>query len=57
MVKLRWLEVRRIKKIEVIVEGVNLLKKVRQLQVKDDEIVKAVKKMKWEEIKILRNEK
>jgi len=46
LVKLRWLEVRRIKKIEVIVEGVNLLKKVRQLQVKDDEIVKAVKKMK-----------
>jgi len=32
--------------VEVIVEGVDLLKKIRQLRVRDDEVVKAVEEMK-----------
>jgi len=33
-------------RVEVIVEGVDLLEKVRQSKVKDNEVVKAVEKMK-----------
>jgi len=46
LVKLEWLEVRRTKEVEVIIEGIDLLKKVKQSRVKDDEIIKAVKKIK-----------
>ena len=34
----------------------NLLEKVKQLRVKDDEVIKAVKEIKQAEIKILRDE-
>jgi len=33
-------------KVKVIVEGVDLLEKVRKSRVKDDEVVKAVEEMK-----------
>ena len=46
LVKPEWLEVRRIERVEVIVEGVNLLEKVRKLKVKDNEVVKVVEEMK-----------
>jgi len=45
-VKPKWLETRRTEKIEIIVEGVNLLEKVKQSKVKDNEVVKAVEEMK-----------
>ena len=45
-VKLEWLEVRKMEKVEVIVEEVDLLEKVKQSKVKDDEIIKAVDEMK-----------
>jgi len=32
--------------VEVIIEGVNLLEKVRQLEVKNNRVVKAVEEMK-----------
>jgi len=32
--------------VEVIIEGVDLLKKVRQSRVKDDEVVKAIEEIK-----------
>jgi len=35
---------------------VNLLEKVKQLRVKDDEVIKAVKEIKQAEIKMLRDE-
>ena len=57
LVKLEWLKVRKTKKVEVIVEGVNLLEKVRWLKVKDNKVVKAVKEMKQAGVKILRDEK
>ena len=46
LVKPEWLEVRRTEKVEVIVEEVDLLEKVRQSKVKDDEVVKTVEKIK-----------
>jgi len=46
LVKAEWLEVRRIEKVEVIVNGVDLLEKVWQSKVKDDEVVKAVEEIK-----------
>ena len=56
MVKLKWLEVRKIEKVEVIVEGMDLLEKVKQLKVKDNEVIKAVEEMKQAGVKILRDE-
>ena len=43
LVKPEWLEVRRIERVEVIMEGVE---KVRKSKVKDDEVVKAVEEIK-----------
>ena len=56
LVKPKWLEVRRTEKVEIIVEGVDLLEKVKQSKVKDDEVVKAVKEMKLMGVKVLRDE-
>jgi len=55
LVKPEWLEVRKTERVEVIVEGVDLLEKVRKSKVKDDEVVKAVEEMKQAGVKILRN--
>jgi len=46
LVKLEWLEIRKAERVEVIVEGVDLLEKVRKSKVKDNEVVKAVEEMK-----------
>ena len=56
LVKPKWLKVRRTKRVEIIVEEVDLLEKVRKLKVKDDEVVKAVEEMKQAGVKILRGE-
>ena len=55
LVKKEWLENRRTEKVEVIVEGVDLLEKVRKSKVKDDEVVKAVEEMKRARVKMLRD--
>ena len=39
-----------------MIKEVNLLAKVRQSKVKDDEVVKAIEEMKWAGVKILRDE-
>ena len=46
LVKLEWLEIRKMEKVEVIVEGVDLLEKVKQSKVKDNEVIKAVEEIK-----------
>jgi len=46
LVKPEWLKVRRTERVEVIVEGVDLLEKVRKSKVKNNEVVKAVEEMK-----------
>jgi len=56
LVKLEWLEVRKTEAVEIIIDRVDLLKEVRKSKVKDDEVVKAVKKMKWAGVKMLRDE-
>jgi len=45
-VKPEWLEMRKAEIVEIIVDRVNLLEEVRKSKVKDDEVVKTVKKMK-----------
>ena len=40
---------------EVIIKEVDLLEKIRKLKAKDNEVVKAVEKMKQTGVKILRN--
>jgi len=46
LVKPEWLEVRRTEKVEIIIEGVDLLEEVRQSKIKDDKVVKAVEEIK-----------
>jgi len=46
LVKKKWLEVKKVRVAEVIIEGVDLLNKVRKCKVRDDKVVKAVKEMK-----------
>ena len=55
LIKPEWLEVRKTKKVEVIVEGVNLLEKVRQSKVKDNKVIKVIKEMKRVGVKMLRD--
>jgi len=56
LVKPEWLEVRKTETVEIIVNGVDLLKKVKQSKVKDNEVVKAVEEMKQAGVKMLRDE-
>jgi len=56
LVKPEWLEVRRTEGVEMIIEKVDLLEKVRQLRVKDNEVVKVVEEMKQAGVKMLRDE-
>ena len=56
LVKKKWLEVRAIQVIEVVIEGVDLLEKIRKSEAKDDKVIKAVEEMKQAGVKILRNE-
>jgi len=46
LVKKEWLEVKRIRIAEVVIEEVDLLNKVRKCEAKNDEVVKAVEEMK-----------
>ena len=55
-VKPEWLEVRRTEIVEIIVNRVDLLEKVRELEVKDDEVVRAIEEMKQAGVTMLRDE-
>jgi len=56
LVKKEWLKMKKVRVAEVIIEGVDLLDKVRKCEAKDNEAVKAVEKMKWAGVKMLRDE-
>ena len=43
--------------MEVIIEGVDLLEKVKQSRAEDDKVVKAVEEIKQAGVKMLRDEK
>jgi len=46
LVKKKWIEAQRVRMAEVIIEGVDLLDKVRKCKVRDDKVIKAVEEMK-----------
>jgi len=56
LIKPEWMETRRAETMEIIVNGVDLLEKVRESKVKDNEVVKAVEEMKRAGVKMLRDE-
>jgi len=56
LVKKKWLKAKKIKVAKVIIEGVDLLDRVRKCGAKDDEVIKAVEEMKQAGVKILRDE-
>jgi len=56
LVKPEWLEVKRTKAVEIIVDGVDLLEKVRQSKVRDDKVIKSVEEIKRARVKMLRDE-
>jgi len=41
--------------VKVIIDGINLLEKIRGSEAKDDEVVKAVEEMKQAGVKMLRD--
>ena len=51
------MEVRKTEKVEIIVKGIDLLEKVRQSKVKDNEVVRAVEEIKQAGVKMLQDEK
>jgi len=53
LVKAEWL--RKVETEKVLIEEVDLLKKVRELKAKDDKVIKAVEEMKQAEVKMLRD--
>jgi len=53
LVKKEWLDTRAIK--EVVIEGVDILDRIRRSKAVDDKIVKVVEKMKRANVKVLRN--
>jgi len=54
LVKTEWLKKAEVG--EVLIKGVDLLKKVRESKVKDDKVVKVVEEMKRAGVKMLRDE-
>ena len=55
LVKPGQLKVQRTEGVKVIIEGVDLLEKVRQLRVKDNKVVKAVEEIKQARVKMLKD--
>jgi len=41
--------------VEVVIEGSDLLEKIKKLEAKDDKVIKAVKEIKQAEVKIIRD--
>ena len=56
LVKKEQLEVRVMQVIEIVIEEVNLLEKIKKLEAKDDKVIKAVEEIKQVEVKMLRDE-
>ena len=56
LIKKEWMEVRAMQVKEVIIEGVDLIEKIKKSEAKDDEVVKVVEEMKCAGVKVLRDE-
>jgi len=59
MLKKEWLEIRVIKKEQLLIEGAKeeIIEKIKKSEAKDNEVVKSVEKIKKAGVKILRNDK
>ena len=55
LIKKEWMEVRAMQVEEVIIEGVDLIEKIKMSEVKDNEVIKAVEEMKCAGVKVLRD--
>jgi len=55
LVKRKWLEAQAAEVSEVVIDGVDVLDRIRRSEAKDDEVVKAVEEMKRAGVKVLRN--
>jgi len=55
LVKRKWLEARAAQVTEVVIEGVDVLDRIRKSETRDDEVIKAVEEMKWAGVKVLRD--
>jgi len=53
LVKKEWLEARAVE--EIVIEGVDILNRIRKSKAIDDEIIKVVEEMKKANVKVLRN--
>jgi len=56
LVKREWLEAQAAEVSEVVIDGVDILDRIRKSKAKDDEVVKAVEEMKRAGVKVLRDE-
>jgi len=56
MIKREWLEARAAEISEVVIDGVDILDRIRKSKARDDEVVKAVEEMKRAGVKVLRDE-
>jgi len=56
LVKREWLEARAAEVSEVVIDGVDILDRIRRSEAKDDEVVKAVEEIKQAGVKVLRDE-
>jgi len=56
LVKKEWLEARVVQLEEVVIEGVDILDKIRKSKAVDNEVVKIVEDMKKVKVKVLRDE-
>jgi len=56
LVKKEWLEARAAQVTEVVIEGVDILDRIRKSETRDDEVIKAVEEMKQAGVKVLRDE-
>ena len=58
MLKREWLEIRVIDRKQWLIEGVeeDIIKKIKKLEARNDEVIKAVEEMKKVGVKVLRNE-
>jgi len=55
LLKKKWLKVRAVQVVEVIIEGVDLLEEIRKSEAKNDKVIKAVEEMKQARVKMLRD--
>jgi len=55
LVKKEWLKIRATQVVEIMIERVDLLEKIKKSDAKDDKVIKAVEKMKQTGVKMLRD--